>query len=93
MNSPVMMYMKELNQLRGYLTVAYKRLRIPLMDCVNDDDHEKVCSVWRDAVLNPFEKKLQELTARPTVANPQDAWDALDEIRAFSKRVVIVLEG
>jgi hypothetical protein len=90
--SPLMQYVQLLNEVKGYLRLANKRLVFPLMEGIDDAEHTLICEAWSSAVIKPFDEKFKLLTSRG-YKNSQDCMDALEDLKAFKRRVVNVLEG
>lgn len=91
MDTPIMQYVKELKEIKEYLLLTNKRLKLPLMETIDDDKYASICDLWREAIIKPYDEKFKMLTSRG-YKNSQDCMDALYDLKSFKKQIVNVLE-
>jgi hypothetical protein len=92
MDSPIMQYANELRQLKDYLMHTHKRLKIPMIHVLSENERERICDMWRAAIVQKYDEKFSLLT-KTSLHNRQDCYDALSELRHFQKQIVETLEN
>ena len=86
-----MQYVKEFKEIKEYLHLANKRLKLPFMETIDDNEYAVICDLWRVAITKPYDEKFKMLTSRG-YKNAQDCMDALDDLKTFKKQIVNLLE-